>query len=284
MKIKELLKSAYDILKTEEIDSYILDSQLLLGKVLNKDKLSIIMNMELEVAKNEEEEFFKLVEARKRKTPVKYLLGECEFMGINFKVREGVLIPRPDTETLVSDVIEEIKRNKYKEICDVCCGSGIIGISIARYVENVRVSCFDISEIACDVTKENIETLSLSEKVSVYNSDLLKRPLAERKYYDCIISNPPYIKESIIPTLMEDVKNYEPYIALCGGDDGLHFYRSITEQSLKLLNDSGLLAYEIGHDQGEAVAEILKNNGFIDIRILKDLAGFDRVVKGTLKK
>lgn len=282
MKIKELLKGAYETLKSENVDSYILDSQLLLGKVLEKDKLSIITNMEQEVQPSDASEFLSLIQIRKTKMPIKYLLGYCEFMGLDFKIREGVLIPRPDTETLVSDVIDEIKANNFERICDVCCGSGIIGISIAKFIETVKVASYDISDIACEVTKENINTMLLNERVEVYNSDLLMKAFEEEKTFDCIVSNPPYIRTDVIPTLMEDVKKYEPYIALCGGIDGLEFYRIITEQSTKLLKGGGLLAFEIGYDQGEAVGSILKGHGFKKISVLKDLAGFDRVVKGFL--
>src|SRR3712207_5383004 len=147
MNIGEVLKYAYDILKKENIDTYMLDAQLLLQKVLKKDKLFIILNRNETLSKDEEEEFLKLINLRKDKMPVKYILGECEFMGLNFYVKEGVLIPRADTEILVEEVIKEIKENNYNRICDVCCGSGAIGVSIGKYIENATVDCYDISDI-----------------------------------------------------------------------------------------------------------------------------------------
>lgn len=284
MNIGEVLKYAYDILKKENIDTYMLDAQLLLQKVLKKDKLFIILNRNETLSKDEEEEFLKLINLRKNKMPVKYILGECEFMGLNFYVKEGVLIPRADTEILVEEVIKEIKENNYNRICDVCCGSGAIGVSIGKYIENATVDCYDISDIAIEVTGKNIERFLLKDRVTVEKSDLLTVAIKQNKKFDVIVSNPPYIKEEVIPTLMEDVKDYEPYIALCGGIDGLDFYRKITNQSLKILENNGLLAFEIGYDQGEAVKELLIENGFTDIRVINDLAGLNRVVIGKMNK
>lgn len=282
MTIGEALSIAYNTLKVENIDTYILDSQLLIQKVLKKDKLFIILNRNLEISSKDQEEFFKLIKLRKDKMPVKYILGECEFMGLNFNVKEGVLIPRSDTEVLVEEVIKEIKENGYNNVCDVCCGSGAIGISIGKYIKKTIIDCYDISDIAIEVTKNNINKFQLNDKVYVYKSDLLDEAKRQNKMYDVIVSNPPYIKEEVIPTLMKDVKEYEPYIALCGGKDGLYFYNKITKNSLDFLNRGGLLAFEIGYDQGKEVKNILIENGFSNIKVIKDLAGLDRVVMGRL--
>jgi release factor glutamine methyltransferase len=283
LKIKELLKEGYDILKSVGIDSYQLDCELLLGKVIKKDRLFILLNREYVLNNIEVKEYFKLIEKRKNKMPVKYMLEECEFMGISFYIKEGVLIPRPDTEILLEASMEEIKKNNFKSICDVCCGSGIIGISIAKLVGEVEVKCCDISDTAYEVTSENIKRLSVGEKVSVLKSDLLEIFINNDEKFDMIVSNPPYIRPDVIETLMEDVKDYEPYEALYGGEDGLEFYRKITLQSVQLLNNGGILAYEIGHDQKDFVIEILREKGFVEISCIKDLAGEDRVVKGKFE-
>lgn len=281
MKIGEVLSIAYNTLKSVGIDTYIIDSQLLLQKVLNKDKLFIILNRDFEISREEEEEFLKILELRKNKMPVKYILGECEFMGMNFSVKEGVLIPRGDTEILVEEVIKEVRCNNYTEICDVCCGSGAIGIAIADFVKEAKIHCYDISDVAIQVTKCNINKFELNDRVRVVKSDLLEKAINENRKFNLVVSNPPYIRREVIPTLMEDVKNYEPYIALCGGEDGLDFYRKITEQSLKVLEKRGTLAFEIGHDQGEDVKRILDYNNFTNIRCIKDLARLDRVIIGS---
>lgn len=283
MKIGQLLSKGYEVLKACEIESYMVDCQLLLGKVLNLDKLAIILNRDKEIDESRSKEYFDLVELRKRKMPIKYILEECEFMGISFFIKEGVLIPRPDTEILVEEVIKDIKKYKFTEICDVCTGSGVIGLSIGKFLDNTIVDCLDVSDKAKEVTEENISRLNLEKRVSFIESDLLCDAIKHKKKYNVVVSNPPYISTDVIPTLMEDVKDYEPYIALWGGEDGLDFYRRITEESLKVLTKGGLLAYEIGYDQGEQVKEILKEKGFKEVKCIKDLAGMDRVVKGILE-
>lgn len=283
MKIGELLIEGYNILKSENIETYMLDTQLLLQRVLKKDKLFIMLNRELKVSEEDAKEYLRLIELRKNKMPVKYILEECEFMGINFNIREGVLIPRGDTEVLVEEALDKIKENNYIDICDVCCGSGAIGISVGKILENTRIYCYDISDTACEVTLENINKFNLEDRIKVCKSDLLEEAIESGRRFNVVLSNPPYIRKDVIPTLMEDVKNYEPYIALCGGDDGLEFYRKITKQSLEVLKQGGMIGFEIGHDQKEDVCNILFKNGFEEIRCIKDLAGLDRVVVGILR-
>jgi release factor glutamine methyltransferase len=280
LKVQQLLSKGYEILKKQNIESYMLDCQLILGKVLNLDRMSIIINRELEVEEHKAEEYFKLVENRKDKMPIKYITEQVEFMGIDFFIKEGVLIPRPDTEILVEEAIKEIKDREFTKICDVCCGSGAIGLSIAKLLDYTKVYCCDISETAEQVTRKNIEILSLDNRVSFEKSDLLSFALRDKLQFDVIVSNPPYIRTEVIPTLMEDVKDYEPYIALWGGEDGLDFYRRITTESLKVLKAGGVLAYEIGYDQSVEVEIILRGNGYYNVKTVKDLAGNDRVVIG----
>ena len=283
MNIGEILIVAYKILKKVEIESYLLDSQLLLGKVLNKDKLFIMVNRDFSLSQKQEDEFYRLIKLRDSKMPTKYILGECEFMGMNFIVKPGVLIPRADTEILVEEVIKNIKEKGYTKVCDVCSGSGAIGLAIAEFVSDAKVVMYDISEDALAVAKLNIERFDLSKRVQVEFSDLLKVAISQNIKFQVGVSNPPYIRETVIPTLMEDVKNYEPYIALSGGRDGLDFYRRITEESLKVLEKGGLLAFEIGYDQSEEVMSILSQWGFKDIECIKDLSGNHRVIKGILE-
>ncbi|MDP4143455.1 MAG: peptide chain release factor N(5)-glutamine methyltransferase [Bacillota bacterium] len=283
MKIQELLREGYKILKPINEETYMVDCQLLLQYVLNKDKLFIITNKDFDVDNDRCDAYFQLVKFRSKRMPIKYLLKQCEFMGFDFYVREGVLIPRPDTEVLVEQVINEVSLHGYQKVCDVCCGSGIIGISIAKLIMGISVECCDISTDAAEVTAENIKRLGASDRVKFTKSDLLSYAIEAGYKFDVVVSNPPYVREDVIPTLMEDVKNYEPYIALSGGEDGLRFYRAITEQSKKVLNNGGLLAYEIGHDQGEAVVSILESSSFVDVKCIKDYAGNDRVVMGKLR-
>ena len=281
--IGELLKEGSDILKEAFIDTNILDAQLLLGKVIKKDKLYLITNRDEQVSKKDEKEYLALINKRKDKMPIKYILRSAEFMGLDFNVEEGVLIPRPDTEILVEETLKYISKDREMKICDLCCGSGAIGIALASFRENINVDLIDYYEIPEKITKSNINKHNLQSRVKFIKSDLLKEVINENKKYDILVSNPPYIKDEVIPTLMEDVKDYEPHTALAGGKDGLVFYRRIVEESSKVLDKNGILAFEIGHDQGEEVKELMTNKGYDDVRIVKDLAGLDRVVIGTLK-
>ena len=281
--IGELLDKASKELKEENIDTYILDAQLLLGNVLAKDKLYIITNRDKNVSLKDEKEYFELIEKRKNKMPIKYILGETEFMGLDFNVEEGVLIPRGDTEILVEEVLSIINEEDELNVCDLCSGSGAIGISIANYRKKINVEEIDFYEVPEKVTKKNIIKHGLEGRVKFIKSDLLKEPINQGKKYDVIVSNPPYIKADEIRNLMDDVKKYEPHTALDGGDDGLVFYKRIIEESKTTLNNEGVLAFEIGYDQGEEVSNLLKEAGFYNIKLVKDLAGLDRVVLGYFK-
>lgn len=241
MTIKDILFKAYSKLKMVDGEFYISDSQILLQYVLKKDRLFILTNMDYEVEDCKCKEYFNYIELRKNKMPVKYITQQCEFMGLDFFIKEGVLIPRPDTEILVEEVIKNIEEKNYTSICDVCTGSGAIGLSIAYYKKNTSVLCIDISDAAIDVSNKNCDKFNLNN-VKIEKGDLLKKQVDENMKFDAIVSNPPYIPIDEIDGLMEDVKNFEPHIALAGGKDGLEFYKKITEQSVEILNEGGLLA------------------------------------------
>ncbi|QAA31423.1 peptide chain release factor N(5)-glutamine methyltransferase [Clostridium manihotivorum] len=276
--IGQLLNKGNEKLKEASIDSYVLDCQLILGKVIDKDKLYLITHREELVEEEKCKEFYDLIEKRQNKMPIKYILESSEFFGVDLYIKQGVLIPRADTEILVEEVLGIIDSQKPLYICDLCCGSGAIGIAIAKNRENAKVDFIDIEDVPEFVTKTNIEKLGLEDRCTFVRSNLLEEVIKENKVYDVIVSNPPYIKEAVIPTLMEDVKDYEPHIALSGGADGLDFYRKIIEDGVKVLKDEGTIAFEIGYDQGEDVKQLLLEKGFKSVKIVKDLAALDRVV------
>ncbi|GFZ31268.1 hypothetical protein CSC2_17940 [Clostridium zeae] len=279
--IGKLLSKGNEKLKAAGIDSYVLDCQLILGKVTDKDKLYLITHREELVEEEKCKEFYALIEKRENKMPIKYILEQAEFYGIELHVEKGVLIPRSDTEVLVDEVLGIIKDEEAIDLCDLCCGSGAIGIAIAKNQKNVKVDFIDIENTPELVTKRNISDLNLEERCRFIKSNLLEEVIKENKIYDIIVSNPPYIKEDVIPTLMEDVKDYEPMVALSGGEDGLDFYRRIIHDSVKVLKEGGTIAFEIGYDQGEAVKELLLEKGYKNVKIVKDLASLDRVVTGV---
>lgn len=280
--IEELVNTGTKTLKGNGIDTARLDSELLLGYVIGKERLYLITHKEESVSKIDCDKFFDLIEKRRKNMPVKYILNKCEFMGIDLYVEEGVLIPRDDTELLVDEVLNHIDEDEEMNVCDLCCGSGAIGISLAHLRKNIKVDVLDYYPIPEKVTLINIKKHELQDRVFFIKSDLLEEPIKNSKKYDIIVSNPPYIEEEEIGKLMDDVQKYEPHTALSGGVDGLDFYRKIVVQSREVLNDNGILAFEIGYNQGDAVKSLMEQNNFKDVKVIKDFASLDRIVVGHL--
>ena len=208
--------------------------------------------------------------------PINYITGTKEFMGLEFNVNPSTLIPRPDTEILVETVLK-LLGGKQSKILDIGCGSGCIGISLAHYNKNVSVTEIDISQDALDTAKENAIQNKVNDRISFINMDILSDfPKGE---FDILVSNPPYIRSDVIPTLDENVREFEPVSALDGGEDGLIFYKRIIKN--ENIKANGYIAFEIGYDQGKDVIKLLENSAkFTEINLIKDLATNDRVVVG----
>ncbi len=235
-----------------------------------------------EAALEVEEKYCFFLERRGQRIPLEYIIGYTEFMGLRFSVNENVLIPRQDTEVLVEHVLPRCAGGK---VLDLCTGSGCIGLSIGVLGKPASVMLSDVSEGACQIAQENMQQLrekeGLETPVEIVCGDLWE-PVTGT--FDVIVSNPPYIESEVIPTLMPEVQSHEPMSALDGGEDGLDFYRQIVTGAVEYLNPGGMLCFEIGYDQGESVAALMKENGFQDVEIKKDLAGLDRVVAGRLEE
>lgn len=271
-----------DLIRESKIDR--LETILIICKLLDVDKSYIYTYGEKEIADDVSLKFLELMEKRHSGYPIQYILGEREFMGLDFYLEEGVLVPRPDTEILVEYIIDYIKKHHKEDninVLDIGIGSGAISLSIASYLKNTKVFGIDISDTAIKVANINKEKFKLSN-VNFYKGDLFKalEGLNMEYKFDIIVSNPPYIKSEEITSLDIQVKDHEPMLALDGGLDGLDFYRRITEGSLEYLKDNSLLIYEIGYEQSKEVEDILRLWGFKDISTLKDLQGHDRVVLG----
>lgn len=280
--VKSVLEFGKNFLKENKIETYSIDASVLLMYTINFTKTELYTKNNYEIDNKKVEEYKKLLYRRSKKEPVQYIVGKCEFMSLEFNVNKYTLIPRADTEILVENAINIIKDNNYKNILDIGTGSGAISVSIAYYCKNCIIDAVDISKKALETAKLNSLKNKVSEKINFIESNLFAN--IENKKYDCIISNPPYIKKDDINTLDDQVKLFEPITALDGGISGLDFYSKIAEQSLKHLNFTGSILFEIGFDQGNDVMKILNKNGFSEIKIIKDLAGFDRVVLGVYKK
>lgn len=222
-------------------------------------------------------ELFKKAEKRADGYPLQYIIGEWEFFSLPFAVGEGVLVPRQDTEQLVLFAIEFLKEKPNAEVIDLCSGSGCIAISIAKHFPKAKVTAVEKSDRAFSYLLKNIEKNNV--KVNAVLGDIAD--LETKKYYDLVVSNPPYIESDVLPTLQKEVK-HEPAMALDGGNDGLSFYRLIARRWLPKIKHGGALAVEIGYNQKAAVTEIFKNAGLENVRCIKDYGGNDRVIVGTV--
>lgn len=258
-----------------------LDVETLLQKVLDVDRLYILLNLDKSLSDDEEKLFNKFIEERLSNRPIAYIVENREFMGLDFYVKEGVLIPRPDTEVLVEEVIELCKDKGPINILDIGTGSGAITVSLAKYLVNAKITSVDISDIALEVGEKNAQSNDVDDRITFIKSDLFTNIDKDMKF-DIIVYNPPYIKKEVIETLDKQVKDFEPYNALEGGIDGLDFYRAITTQGKNYLNKGGILAYEVGHDQSEDVSKLMEKDGYTNIYTRKDLQQIDRVVIGSV--
>jgi len=281
MVISEALQQATLRLQSAGIESPRLDAEVLLAFLLKKERLYLVLHRDETLSHEVETQFFSLVRRRADCEPVAYLLGEREFMSLPFFVEPGVLIPRPDTETLGECVLSRYSSSQALSMLDLCTGSGAIAVSLAHSLPKSHVTACDVSPLCLKVAHKNAENNGVSERITLKQWDILAPcPFAER--FDCIVSNPPYIPSSVLCTLDRDVRDYEPALALDGGDDGLLFYRRLIALASSLLKKGGLLAFEVGHDQADAVMAEMEENGFANCEKIKDLSGIFRVVCGRL--
>lgn len=275
MSLNDLNEKIISILNKAEIKEAELEAFYIIEHVMNLSRSMFFLKKREEVSQQDSNECVAIAEKRRQHMPLQYILGAQEFMGLSFKVTPDVLIPRQDTEALVEEVLKHIKPGM--KILDMCTGSGCIAISLAKYGKNIQVSAADISGKALEVAEENAAANEVS--VNFIESDMFQQITQK---YDLIVSNPPYIKSQVVTTLMPEVRDYEPHLALDGKDDGLYFYRKLANEAGEFLMPGGLLCLEIGYDQGAEVSQLLKEQGFIQVRVEKDLCGLDRNVYGKL--
>ena len=294
MKTRLLVKEGeYRLAKAFCMDAKI-DAEELYCFLTGMDKVALFLRANEEVDPKTEKKYFDLIARRAERIPLQHITGTQEFMGHTFKVSPDVLIPRQDTETLVEEAartiqstpkekltfMEKLRGVKEWEVLDLCCGSGAIGISLAKICSNIKVTASDISSAAIKVATENAD--NLRAKIKFVEGDMFA-PHAGKKF-DMIVSNPPYIRTAMISILQEEVKTHEPLGALDGGRDGLEFYKIIVAQAADHLKPGGFLMLEIGHDQGEDLRKMLKDDGrYTPAEVIKDLPGKDRVVKCKLR-
>lgn len=278
MKYRELYEAGVCTLQNAGIAECELDARLLLEAVCGTNRNDLLAHGDNEVSEKEYNSYVNHIERRKSHEPLQYITGEQEFMGLPFLVNEHVLIPRQDTEVLVEEVMRFLQDGM--DILDMCTGSGCILLSLLHYSNNCRGVGADISEKALETAEENAARLSENNAEFVC-SDLFDKIDGE---FDIIVSNPPYIESGVIPTLMQEVRDFEPMEALDGKADGLFFYDRIIEQASCYLRGGGYLFVEIGCDQAEAVAGRMKAAGYREVTVIRDYAGLNRAVYGYWNK
>ena len=250
-----------------------LDAWYLLQMVCRIERSYYYVHGEEDITQDAQKEYEIAVQKRAEHIPLQYIIGEQEFMGLRFKVNSNVLIPRQDTETLVEQVLKIVKPGM--KVLDLCTGSGCVLISVLKNAPELTGMGSDISKTALLVAKENA-------KLHEVDAEWVRSDLFDNitETFDVIMANPPYIPTGEILSLMPEVRDFEPENALDGGEDGLDFYRKIAGQVKDYLNPGGYVYMDIGYDQGEAVSELMRNAGFTEVEVIKDLARNDRVVKG----
>lgn len=271
-------------LMSAEVPDAGVDARLLLEWCCGTDRNTLLAHGERAVEAAEEAGYRRAIASRMERIPLQYIIGEQEFMGLTFEVNKNVLIPRPDTEVLVEEVLREL--HDGMRILDLCTGSGCILLSLLRYSNDCTGIGVDISPEALQTARRNAGRIlktgpeDSKPQAAFWLSDLFREIPAEEKF-DIIVSNPPYIKTDVINTLMPEVRDYEPRLALDGRDDGLFFLRKIVSQSGEWLYGGGMLFLETGYDQGEAIRRLMESEGYDQVEIIKDYAGNDRVARGV---
>lgn len=266
-------------LQAAGIEEAALDARLLLEAVCGTDRNDLLVHGEQPVAPEAEEKYLNWIRQRAEHIPLQQLTGEQDFMGLTFNVNEHVLIPRQDTEILVEEVLKEL--HDGMRVLDMCTGSGCILLSLLHYSNDCEGLGVDLSAEALEVAGRNVLKVLTPEKAEhahFLQSDLFEK--VEGKF-EIIVSNPPYIASAEVEKLMPEVRDHEPRMALDGTEDGLYFYRRIIEEAGKHLVNSGMLFFEIGYDQGQAVSELMRTEGYCEVQVVQDYAGLDRVVLGT---
>ena len=271
MTIQECIRYGQNRLMAAGIENASNEARYLLEDTLSVDRSYLFVHDRDEVSDEHAAQYRNWIERRCAHEPMQYITGWQEFMGLPFYVNEHVLIPRQDTEVLVEEAMKRLMPGM--QVLDLCCGSGCIGISLVK-LSCVEAVLADISTDALKVAAKNAQKLLERSQPKIIQTDLFSEIEGR---FDMIVSNPPYIRSDVIATLMEEVKEYEPVLALDGREDGLYFYREIAGQAGGYLRDGGYLLFEIGYDQGDDLRKILVEEGYEEIQIIKDLAGLDRV-------
>ncbi len=277
----EVLNQAVEKLRSEGVDRPRTNAELLLGAVLNVPKIELYLDRNLILTSQQIEKYSYFIQERISGRPLQYIIGSTEFYGLEFKVNESVLIPRPETETLVEEMIERLKNHPSPKIIDIGTGSGAIAISLAKNLNSAYIFATDISADALNVAKDNARMNKAEDQIEFLFGDLFE-PLQNRQLegkIDCVVSNPPYLSQEEFDHLPKDVRDYEPVVALKSGQEGISFHKRIIEGAVDFLKRDGILSLEMGLGQARQVAAFLEEfDKFKHVEIKKDLGGIERIV------
>ena len=278
MNLSEAINEGASLLKKKNIPNFFLDSEILMGKILGKEREYLVLNHNLKITDKDYSRYISLIRKRVLNKPVAYLTNNKDFWKNKFYVDERVLIPRPDTEILIEEIIGIIKSKKINNFLEVGVGSGCIVLSILKEIKNLNAVGIDISRKAIEICKINSKRFNLCSRLKLYKSDIDKFSIGK---YDLIVSNPPYICRSKLRDLEKNVLDYEPIIALDGGLDGTLEIKKVIKAASKLIKVNGKFVIEVGFDQKFKVKNLLKNNGFFVNKVIKDYSNHDRCIVST---
>lgn len=274
MKLGEFVKSSIEFLRDKGIEEPEIAAILLISHVLKIDRMKLYLSYNRDLSAEELNIINELLTRRVRHEPIQYIMGETEFMWFKFLVNPSVFIPRPETETVVETLIELAKLSKSPVIFDIGTGSGVIAISVLRFIKDAFVYASDIGPL--DVAQKNAGRLGVKDRIKFFRGDLFE-PFRGNQRADFIVSNPPYVKTRDIEFLQPEIREFEPHKSLDGGEDGMKFIKPLIEESKNYLREGGTLILEIGDDNNQKIKDIA-TNFFQEVRIIKDLANKDRVL------
>ncbi|MDH7604662.1 MAG: peptide chain release factor N(5)-glutamine methyltransferase [Melioribacter sp.] len=281
--VLESLKLSAEYLEKKGIESPRLNAELLLADVLNCKRLDLYLKYDQPLSEDEINKYREYLSRRSKNEPLQYIVGKAEFYGLEFKVNPSVLIPRPETELLVETIINLEKDKSKTLILDIGTGSGNIAITLAKYLPYAKIIAMDISSEALNVAKENSEFYNTSNQIEFIRKNIFDDFSLYDLKFDVVVSNPPYVSIEDYNFLQKEIINYEPKIAVTDNEDGMKFYKRITQISKQCLKSNGKLFYEIGKGQSEIISKMMAEENFYDIHILKDYQQIDRVIYGTKK-
>lgn len=273
------LKLATDYFDKKGIQSARTNAEILLAHILNCKRLDLYLRFDQPLSENEVNLYREFIARRGKYEPVQYIIGFTEFYGLNLNVNPSVLIPRPETEILVETILNELSTKENVKILDIGCGSGNISIALGKNLPHSEIVALDVSKDALQIAEKNSNKNEVTNIQFVYG-DIILNGILDDHLFDAIVSNPPYVNVDEYPTLQNEITMYEPRIAVTDEEDGLKFYKEIIEFSTERLKDGGTLFFEIGMGQSKNVSLLMLENGFEEIKIIKDYQQIDRVIHG----